>query len=170
MISKLIKAIKQKFQDMKTIGTLCETAEKIALDNGENTPGAEHFLLASITLEDGGAKRILQKFNVKAADLKDAVLNYHQHVLRDVGISSTGIGDSEYQQAASKNKLYHSQPTTQRLFKTMHKKSEAEPLGSVHVLEALLTFDVGIIPGVFKILGLNQTALQKEIELSKSRG
>lgn len=51
--------VKQRLQDMGTVKRLCEGAEGAARRAGQELPGAEHYVLSALELDEGSARRCL---------------------------------------------------------------------------------------------------------------
>lgn len=62
-----------KLRDARTIKTLCERAEVHALRDQQQKPGAEHFLLAALDLEDGTARLAFSRAGAAPEGLHTAI-------------------------------------------------------------------------------------------------
>ena len=89
MSFNLIKRIIYRFKDMATIKSLCLKAEEYAHKNGEEIPGAEHFLLSAFDLPDGTARRVFQRAGANPDDFEKAVKQQYNEALDSVGIDPT---------------------------------------------------------------------------------
>ena len=61
--------LKQRWKDTRTIMALSLDAEKRALQEGHKHPGAEHYTLAALDLEDGSARRVFARIGVNPGSL-----------------------------------------------------------------------------------------------------
>jgi ATP-dependent Clp protease ATP-binding subunit ClpA len=78
----------QRFRDMQTTVALCRSAERHALDAGQEQPGSEHFLLAALELPDGSARNVFSRFGADSAELRSAINEQYVQSLAQVGIDA----------------------------------------------------------------------------------
>lgn len=168
----LIKSFKKKADDIKTIHSLCTKAEEYALNQGEEKPGAEHFLLSALDLPDGRAEKILQKFGYTKQDYYKAIVKQYHKDLESLGIEKDkldALWDME-EPLPKKNKIFHAQPSGQLLFKRLYELNNNReiPLNSLDVLEVVSGMDRGIAVRALKSLGLNFKKLKEAITTKKN--
>lgn len=86
----MFNRIKLRLNEMKTINQLIPGADAQANALGEETAGAEHYVLAALELEEGSAKRVFAALNINAENYRDAINKQYDQALDAVG-HSTGI-------------------------------------------------------------------------------
>ncbi|WP_287235508.1 Clp protease N-terminal domain-containing protein [Mesorhizobium sp.] len=62
----MLSGIKTSLSNVRTIKTLCESAENYALKDQQRQAGAEHFLLAAIDLPDNTARLAFREVGTDA--------------------------------------------------------------------------------------------------------
>ncbi len=157
----MLKRILLRFQDIKTLGKLIPGAEQQAQTMGEEKPGAEHFVLSALDLEDGTAKRVFDRFGINANQFKAAVKTQYDEALHTLGIHAP---DLEPEPIRSDKILLDSSPSGQSLMQSLYQlasKHKAIPLQSAHVIAVAADIDNGVVPRAFKVLGIDRTALAK---------
>ena len=159
----MFKRILMRFRDMKTIGKLIPGANEQANMIGEEEPGAEHFVLSALNLEDGTAKRTFDKLGIDSRKFKDAIKAQYEEALSAVGINGENVEvDPE---PIESNKIFRdSQPSGQELMKSLYalKKDDKEsPLLGAHVIIVAATIEHGVVPRAFKVLGVDRVLLAK---------
>ena len=152
-----------RFHDIKTIGKLISGANKEANMLGEEKPGAEHFVLSALNLEDGTAKRIFERFCIDSGKFRDAIKAQYKEALSSVAISQRATEiDPE---PIESDKIFHdSQPSGQNLMKSLYslkKEDKERPLLGAHVIIVAAAIEHGVVPRVFKVLGVDQGLLVK---------
>ena len=167
MIFSFIKGIKNKIKDAKTISQLCQGAEKHANLNGEEKPGAEHFLLAALDLPDGRAKNIFTGLGISADDINAAIKAQHIDALHEIGIDASVIAldmanDGEI---VPKLALYDTQPSGQVVMQKLYQrnKSSGAPLISAHVVDVISSMEQGIAARAIKVLNIDFVKLKSAI-------
>ncbi|MES9991369.1 MAG: Clp protease N-terminal domain-containing protein [Candidatus Thiodiazotropha sp.] len=159
----MFKRMLLRFQDMKTIGKLIPGADEQANIMGEEKPGAEHFVLSALNLEDGTAKRVFNKFGIDSEKFKNAIRAQHDEALSSVGIHRQGT-QLEVEPIKSDKILHDSQPSGQDLMKsiyTLKKEDKNRPLQGAHVIIVAASIEHGVVPRAFKVLGIDRESLAK---------
>lgn len=159
----MFKRLLLRFQDMKTIGKLITGADEQANLMGEEKPGAEHFVLSALTLEDCTAKRVFDKFGIDSEKFQNAIKSQYSEALSSVGISGQA---TEFEpEPIESDKIFHdSQPSGQDLMKSLYalkKEDKERPLLGAHVIIVAASIEHGVVPRVFKILGVDRELLTK---------
>lgn len=159
----MFKRVLMRFRDIKTIGKLVPGADEQANLVGEEKPGAEHFVLSAINLEDGTARRAFDKFGIDSIKFRDAIKAQYEEALSAVGISQETIEiDPE---PIESDKVFHdSQPSGQELMKSLYalkKEDKDRPLLGAHVILVAAAIEHGVVPRVFKVLGVERELLAK---------
>lgn len=159
----MFKYILLRFRDIKTIGKLIPGADREANMLGEVKPGAEHFVLSALNLEDGSAQRIFERFGIDSVKFREAIKKQYSEALNFVGINSE-VAEFEPESIES-NKIFHdSQPSGQNLMKSLYalkKEDKARPLLGAHVIIVAARIEHGVVPRVFKVLGVDRGLLVK---------
>ncbi|TIL29753.1 Clp protease N-terminal domain-containing protein [Mesorhizobium sp.] len=84
----MLSGIKTRLSNVRTIKTLCESAENYALKDQQRQAGAEHFLLAAIDLPDNTARLAFREIGADAAGFRDVVGAQYWEALRSVGVNA----------------------------------------------------------------------------------
>ena len=159
----MFKRLLLRFRDMQTIGKLIPGADEHANLMGEETPGAEHFVLSALTLEDRTAKRVFDKFGIDSKKFQSAIKSQYSEALSSVGISGQVI-EIEPEPVKSGKIFHDSQPSGQDLMKSLYalKKEDKElPLQGAHVIIVATSIEHGVVPRAFKALGVDRELLGK---------
>ena len=82
----MLKRLKRRLQDMKTVFALCRAAETHALADGQEQPGSEHFLLAALDLPEGSARRAFARAGMEPEVLKPAISQQYLDALGEAGL------------------------------------------------------------------------------------
>ncbi|WP_103654362.1 Clp protease N-terminal domain-containing protein [Agarilytica rhodophyticola] len=147
-----------RFRDMKTISRLITGADEQAHISGEEMPGAEHFVLSALNLEDGSAKRVFDKIGIDTEKFKNAINQQYANALASIGIDNKLIPEP-----LESNKILHNaQPSAQELMRslyTLKKSDKLRPLLGVHVINAASKIEQGIVARAFKILAIDKEKL-----------
>lgn len=159
----MLKRVLLRFRDMKTISKLIQGADEQAHMMGEEKPGAEHFVLSALKLEDGTAQRTFDRLEIDSKKIQDAVKTQYEEALSSVGISQEAIEiDPE---PIESNKVFHdSQPSGQNLMKALYalkKEDKNLPLLGAHVIIVAAKIEHGVVPRMFKVLGIERELLAK---------
>ncbi len=167
----MFKRIKLRFQDMKTISKLMTGADEHAHLGGKEEPGAEHFVLSALNLDDGSARRIFEKMDTDADQFKAAISQQYSDALTSIGIEGEVEISSE---PVKTDKMFHnSQPSGQALMKALYalkQKDKDRPLLGAHVLSVAAEMEYGVVARAFKVMGIDRKQLTPLIqqELSSS--
>ncbi|MDW6002833.1 Clp protease N-terminal domain-containing protein [Vibrio mangrovi] len=159
----MFKRLLLRFRDMKTIGKLIPGAEEQANIMGEEKPGAEHFVLSALNLEDGTAKRVFDKFGIDANKFKSAIKAQYDEALSSIGISGQAT-EITPEPIKSDKILLDSHPSGQDLMKSLYalkKEDNSRPLQSAHVIIVAASIKHGVVPRAFKVLGVDNESLAK---------
>ena len=158
----MFKMIKAKLHDAGIIKTLCESAEAYALRDQQRQPGAEHFLLAALDLEDGTARLALEKAGAAPDDLANAIERQYTDALESIGLSVGSIGGAApsaathprpglYQASASGQDLMQVLATTRR---------HHAPLLGAHIVAIVAGMPHGIAARALRGMGVDLQVLR----------
>lgn len=165
----MLKKLTQTFRDMGTIKTLCEAAERIANEEHQAKPGAEHFVLAALELPDGSAARVFAKLGISSDGFRDALRETHRAALRVVGVGADAIAGSEQDvpPLPRPQELYDAAPSGEAVLKglaALRTRGVSGPLLGVHVLEVVSAMQHGTTARAFSLLGRDPAAVMAAIQ------
>jgi len=167
MIFSFIHSFTRIKKDMKNISLLCLGAEKHAQRNGEEKPGAEHFLLSAFDLPDGTAKKVFERLNVDPSGINQAIKNQHIDALKNAGLDDQSIEDNlEFTEITDpKLKLFDTTPSGQTILKTLYQlnKKRKTAFTGAHVLEVIASMKYGIAARTLTAMGIENSALKTAI-------
>lgn len=161
------RRFRQRLRDMRTLKDLSFAAEDIAAKRSELPPGAEHFLLAALTLPDGTARRAFIHANADADEITAAIDRQYDEALRSIGIEPPDVqcatevpDDSE----VPKPKLYQAKPSVTTLYKTMEAHTKANPdaplLGATVVI-GVASLEQGVAARALRAMNVDRSKLVK---------
>lgn len=159
----MLKRILLRFRDIRTIATLIPGADEQARAMGEEKSGAEHFVLSALKLEDGTAIRVFRQFGMDAKKFKEAIKSQYDEALASIGLHGQSI-DLEPDPVEPNKTFLESHPSGQALIKslfTLKKEDKQRPLLGAHVLIVAVSIEHGIVPRVFKSLGVDKELFVK---------
>lgn len=148
--------------DIATMNVLLPAAERLAHEQGEREPAAEHLLLAALDLPDGGARRAFAAVGIDADELGGAVAAVHAEALSSVGVVVDAAAlEAALPGATEPRGAYRSSPGAQQLFQraTALSKALKQPLTSTDVLLAATELEQGPLPRAFDRLGVTREQL-----------
>lgn len=160
----MFNRIKLRINDMKTINQLIPNAETHANALGEETAGAEHYVLSALDLEDGSAKRIFESLNISAKDYYDAINKQYERALNSVGINTESVA---VEPVINQSLLPGAHPSGKQLMKSLHalKKNDKDtPLLGAHVLQVAAEIKYGVAARAFKELGITSDDLKNAVQ------
>ena len=167
----MFKTIRQRFRDMGTINALCIEAKKLANADGQEEPGAEHFVLSAFALPDGTARKAFLRIHADPDNFRAAIVRQYEEALKNIGVAipADAIVASEAMSLSTgaPYKGFKGQPSAQTLMKTMiyeikvkeDKEHPATPLLSAHVLLAAATAQYGVAARAFRAMGIDSASL-----------
>lgn len=160
----MFQRFRQRLRDMGTLKSLCEGAERHARGNGEPQPGAEHFLLASLDLPDGSARRAFARVHADADDFCAAVARQYQQALRSAGMEqATWAAGDEALPEPQQPSLYRAQASGQAVVQRLaelRKLDPAAPLRGAHVVLVVASMEHGVAVRSLRAMGIEPEALR----------
>jgi len=157
--------IKSKLHDMSTIRKLCETAESHALQDRQRQPGAEHFLLAALDLEDGTARLAFQAINADPDRLKLAIGHQYEAALLSVGITvAPADNGNDAAPKRSEPGAYQAAPSGQELMQTLAGSRQHAPLLGAHIVAIVASMPHGVAARALRGMGIDATELRVAAE------
>lgn len=157
-------SIRNGIGDIRFMNALFTTAEKEAQDLGDDLPGAEHLLLAALTLPDDSGRRALTSCAATIDDLRGAIAAAHADSLRFAGVAPE---DADLPGAASVRKPagpFQSSGTAQLVFQravALSKLDRPASLRSAHIVLAVAELEHGTSSRVLRRLGVDPAVLQR---------
>lgn len=165
----MFKKLTQNLKDMGTIKQLSEAAERIANEEHQAAPGAEHFALAALQLPDGSAARILQKLGVSPDALRQAIREQERQSLRAIGVAEEQIATSETDvpPVPEPRGPYTAQPSGQAMMQglaALRQRGVAGPLIGAHVFQVVWTMRHGPLVRAFRLLGRDEATVMAAVQ------
>ncbi|MVS98644.1 Clp protease N-terminal domain-containing protein [Devosia marina] len=162
----MFNAIKSKLRDMGTIKQLCERAEKHALHDRQPEPGAEHFLLAALEMEDGTARRAFQAAGMDPDGLKAAIAQQYVAALESIGLAVEPTAD--HHDAVARPPApgaYHAAPSGQDVMQALaDSRNQHAPLLGAHVVAVVAAMPHGIAARALRGMGSDPVLLRTMAE------
>lgn len=159
----MFKRLMLRFRDMKTLSKLISGADEQANMSGEENPGAEHYVLSALNLEDGSAKRVFEKFGADGKKFREAVNQQYTDALSSIGISSEAT-DIAPEPIESNKMLHNSQPSGEELMKSLYAIRQTDkdrPLVGAHVISVAAEMEHGVVARALKVMGIDREQLAK---------
>lgn len=156
----MFNALRQNFSNARVLAELCKAAESEARRDGQTAPGAEHFVLAALSLPDGRARRVWSEFAATEEQLREAIAEQYKKPLQTLGLAVSV--ESTPLARRSKARLYRAAPSGQGLVQTL--SDDRRPLTSDRVLVAALERSHGVFPRALKLMGLDLHELRAALQ------
>lgn len=136
--------------DIQTVKALLTEAENQAMALGDGTPGAEHLVLAALTLNDPSGRELL---GVDAPAFRDAITAVHTAALAAAGIAS----ETALPPVAERTRLYRSEVPLREVLARAHQLAKAtrpkEPLQASHIVRAAAERQQGTVREALDLVG-----------------
>jgi ATP-dependent Clp protease ATP-binding subunit ClpA len=152
--------------DMATMNRLLPEAERIAREQGDENPSAEHLVAAAFSLDDEIAAVVLAAHGVDRDRWLEAVLQQHRNALGSNGITvESATFDRHPPKPGPATGPLRSQPSLQDAFQRAVSlaRQYSSPLNSAHVLLAAIHADHGTVPRTLAQLRIDRTVLAAEL-------
>lgn len=163
----MFKRMLNKLRDMATIKSLCEEAERQARLLGEDLPGAEHYLLSALALEEGSARRAFERVGADPAAVRGAIAAQHSQALAGIGIALPPDAVPDRAPLPPKGKLFSAKPSGQAVMQALHglrQKHQSPRLLGAHVLLAVAAMSNSSAARALKGMQINLAALAAAAE------
>jgi len=161
----MFKTIKSFIRDRHTVIALHSGAERYAQLSGEEKPGAEHFLLSSLELPDGTAKKAFIDIGIDPNTVRRAINKQYNDALNsnDLDITNLDIDNSDVE-SVSKNRLFPNtaNPSGRFLIREIIRFHEIDlsiPLLGAHVVIATTSMKTSVIARTLKAMEIDNAAL-----------
>ncbi|MYM28439.1 peptidase [Duganella sp. CY15W] len=160
--------LKQRWKDTRTIMALSLDAEKRALQEGHKHPGAEHYTLAALDLEDGSARRVFARIGVNPEAYRAALASRHGDALSAMGLDGAAAAtpNAEAPLPVPPSALFDAQPSGQSLMRRLPELQQRlpAPLCGAHVLLAAASMAHSAAGRAFKAAGIDLNVLSSAAE------
>lgn len=155
----MFSSIKRRLGDMATIKALCTAAEQHANAEGQQQPGAEHFILAALALPDGTAAAAFRRLQADPAAFRSAIESQYAQALCGVGVSLEGELPPAAPVAAGAGP-YRAGASGQALMQALAAQDKGgKPLIGAHVLLAACSAQHGVTARALHSMGIAPAAL-----------
>jgi ATP-dependent Clp protease ATP-binding subunit ClpA len=156
--------LKQRWKDTRTIMALSLDAERRALQAGQQHPGAEHYTLAALDLEDGSARRVFERIGADPEAYRAALAERHAAALSTLGIEP--LQQAEPPSRANASTLFDAQPSGQALMQSLPELQRRlpAPLCGAHVLLAAAAMTHSAAGRALKAINIEPQALSRAAE------
>ena len=157
----MFKSLTQKFRAMGSLANLFKEAERIALAEGQVEPGAEHMVMAALTMpDDDSARRVL---SLQGA-FWDAVGQQYSDALRSVGVEAPALvhQDNTATIALKPRGLYKSSESTKDLLDAVTASNKLAGKTAFSAAEFILGATnpkFGVVARAFDRLGIDREEL-----------
>ncbi|MFS2002340.1 Clp protease N-terminal domain-containing protein [Duganella sp. CT11-25] len=158
--------LKQRWKDTRTIMALSLDAERRALQAGQQHPGAEHYTLAALDLEDGSARRVFERIGADPEAYRAALAERHAAALSTLGIDAESLQQAEPSSPANASTLFDAQPSGQALMQSLPELQRRlpAPLCGAHVLLAAAAMTHSAAGRALKTIHIEPQALSRAAE------
>ncbi|SFU92911.1 Clp protease N-terminal domain-containing protein [Pseudoduganella namucuonensis] len=162
----MFNRFKLYWQDIRTVAALNTEAERQAHLGGEQLPGAEHYLLSALSLEEGSARRALQRVGADPEGFRAAISEQYASTLEKMGLDA-GLAGEAPPPVSDKKALFNAQPSGQALMRALpdlRKATKATPLCGAHVLLAIARMPHSVAARALKTMGVDCQAVARAAE------
>ena len=142
--------------DVRTIASLLNEAERQAVALGESEPQAEHLVFAALLLEDDSARGLL---GVDAEQFREALVRTHAAALESVGIEP---GGADLPPTTAGAGVYRSGQSAQEVFqraRVLANQDRPRGLKGSHIVRAAAEREHGTVARILATLGIDREAL-----------
>jgi ATP-dependent Clp protease ATP-binding subunit ClpA len=163
--------LRQRWQDTRTITRLSLDAEKRAVREGQQHPGAEHYTLAALDLPDGSARRVFARLGADPEAYRAALASRHAAALNTIGLHDATAA-SDVTPPAQASVLFDAQPSGQALMQSLPELQRRlpAPLCGAHVLLAAAAMAHSAAGRAFKAIGIDLQTLGSAAETELRAG
>lgn len=156
-------AIRTALADIRTMKALFAAAEHEAAALGDEQPGAEHLLLAALTLDEDSARSAFAALGVTAEQVRSAIGQVHASALGAVGIDAGADGVRGLSEPSRPlTGPYRSTGSAQDLFQRARRLSAVDKpaiLRAGHIAIAAAEVEHGTVRRLLELLGVDRTRL-----------
>ncbi len=147
--------------DMRSISELLTAAERESVAMGQADPGAEHLLLAALTVTDGSARAAFAALGGGYDSLSDAIARNEAQALAAIGVTADPTAPGARAVPRGRGP-YRSKGSLQELFQAMKRAANAQhgPLRSAHVLVAAADLTEGTLARALALMKIDRDELR----------
>lgn len=161
----MFEKLKQYWRDAQTIKDLSVLAEGHAREEGEQHPSAEHYILAALDLQEGSARRVLERLGADPRACRTALLQRHASALATLGL----VAGSDVQAPAVPPRpavIFDAKPSGQALMQALPelRRKMPAPLCGAHVLLAAAAMTHSAAMRALAAAGIESQALSQAAE------
>ncbi len=157
----MFKRLQLRLRDIRTISKLISGADEQAHMNGEEQPGAEHYLLSAFKLPDGTAQRVFERIGADPRQFRTAIRKQYSDALSAIGVDTEIMAD-EPEPVGNNRVLHNSKPSAQMVMKkllALKSHDKDRPLLGAHVVGVIAGMKQGVAARSLKAMGLDQDAI-----------
>lgn len=161
----MFRKIRQRLRDARTLAGICAESERIANAEGQNEPGAEHFVLAALGMSDGTARRAFEAMGADPDGFRAAIDRQYADALEAVGLGPNTGRDADLSPlpAPPSTGLYKAKPSVTALMKVLTDEEAlpvpANPLLGAHVVLAATRAEHSTAVRALRAMGVDPQAL-----------
>lgn len=143
------------------MSSLLPQAERLAQEDGQNRPGAEYLLLASLELEDPSARRAFEAVGADPLSYREAINRSHADALESVGIEVGDIASDLPEPASPPRSVLQSEPSLQGAFKKVVDRVRAErsQIYGAYIVESVAEAEHGTAIRALRTMGVDPQRL-----------
>ena len=167
----MIRQIKQRLKNMRTVSGLISKAGNIANEMGDRQPAAEHLVLAAFEMPDGLALRAFQRLAGEPDLFSTALAKRRDQILQSIGVDTGGLVLDQQDVMVAPPAMPGAQISAQQVLREMAGKTgfwQASPVTGMDVLSAVVSLRGGLAADVLESLGVNRQSLSTVTLTSES--
>ncbi len=154
----VLKKLRGRQRDMKTLSALIESSLARAADAGQERAGAHHLALTAFEMEDGLAEQVMEGLDRSGRAFADALATLDADILAGLGLESEEAIASPA--PVPRGRLGKTDATFEAAIKAIYvlhnEAGDGRALTSAHVLGGVAGVEHGVSARVFATLGLDR--------------
>jgi hypothetical protein len=160
----VLASVKKRLTDMNTLRQVFLKAETCARAEGIAEPGAEHLVMAALTLADGTARRAFERIGADPAAFAAAVTQQYADALRRVGVAvgSHLASPDGLPAQADRPGVFRTKPSARTLIKTLagtRPSGSSRPLLGADILLAAASNEIGTVARALAVMNIDPGGL-----------
>ena len=158
----MFKALKQRFRDMGHLTKLFNEAERLANSEGQAEPGAEHLVMAALTMpDDDSARRALAQQGASPDAFWAAVSQQYVDALKTIGIDSSPLIERETAMSSPSERrgLYRSTGSMRDLLDAVTSNKETTRASAAEFILGATEAKFGVVARALDRLGIDRERL-----------
>lgn len=166
----MLAGIKRRLKDMNTLRKVLEKAEAFARAEGIPEPGAEHLVMAALTLPDGTATRAFHRLGAEPAAFPAAVTQQYEDALRRVGVAAGAYltSDDELPEGSAPTGPFRSKPSAGSLIRSLARERRvglSRPLSGADIVLAAASNEIGTVARALAVMNIKRGQLAEACRL-----